>query len=73
MGEAVEILLNQQLQLQILKNNWSPALSLYKVILSLSALLCDPNPSDPLVGEIAAELKRNKPAHDKKAKEHTEK
>lgn len=57
--------------LDILKTNWSPALSLYKVLLSLSALLCDPNPNDPLVGDIAAELRRNKAAHDKKASEHT--
>lgn len=31
--------------IDILKNNWSPALSLYKVLLSLSSLLTDPNPS----------------------------
>lgn len=30
--------------LDILKNNWSPALSLQKVVLSLSSLLTDPNP-----------------------------
>lgn len=28
-----------------LKNAWSPALSIFKVILSLSSLLTDPNPS----------------------------
>jgi ubiquitin-protein ligase len=31
--------------IDILKNNWSPALSLFKVMLSLSSLLTDPNPS----------------------------
>jgi ubiquitin-protein ligase len=31
--------------LDILKHNWSPALSLFKVLLSLSSLLTDPNPS----------------------------
>ena len=30
--------------LDILKAAWSPALSLFKVILSLSSLLTDPNP-----------------------------
>ena len=30
--------------IDILKHNWSPALSLFKVILSLSSLLTDPNP-----------------------------
>lgn len=32
--------------IDILKHNWSPALSLFKVILSLSSLLTDPNPSE---------------------------
>jgi ubiquitin-protein ligase len=31
--------------LDILKGMWSPALSLFKVMLSLSSLLTDPNPS----------------------------
>lgn len=30
--------------IDILKQNWSPALSLFKVMLSLSSLLTDPNP-----------------------------
>ncbi|KAG6868397.1 hypothetical protein C0993_003633 [Termitomyces sp. T159_Od127] len=34
--------------IDILKHNWSPALSLFKVMLSLSSLLTDPNPKDPL-------------------------
>jgi ubiquitin-protein ligase len=33
--------------IDILKHNWSPALSLYKVMLSLSSLLTDPNPRKP--------------------------
>lgn len=32
--------------IDILKHNWSPALSLFKVLLSLSSLLTDPNPSE---------------------------
>jgi ubiquitin-conjugating enzyme E2 D/E len=44
-------------------------LSLYKVILSLSSLLTDPNPADPLVPAIAQELKRNKKKHDETARE----
>lgn len=39
--------------LDILKDRWSPALSMQKVLLSLCSLLNDPNPHDPLVPEIA--------------------
>ena len=35
--------------IDILKGQWSPALSLFKVMLSLSSLLTDPNPSKPLL------------------------
>ncbi|KYQ92742.1 Ubiquitin-conjugating enzyme E2 [Tieghemostelium lacteum] len=34
--------------LDILKDCWSPALTIHKVLLSLSALLTTPNPDDPL-------------------------
>ena len=39
--------------LDILKDQWSPALSVAKVLLSISSLLTDANPKDPLVPEIA--------------------
>lgn len=39
--------------LDILKNKWSPALTIGKVLLSISSLLTEPNPDDPLVVEIA--------------------
>ncbi|ORX40161.1 ubiquitin-conjugating enzyme/RWD-like protein [Kockovaella imperatae] len=55
--------------LDLLKTAWSPALSLYKVILSLSSLLTDPNPSDPLVPAIAQEYKKNKAKHDQNARD----
>ncbi|OCF30993.1 ubiquitin-conjugating enzyme 4 [Kwoniella heveanensis BCC8398] len=53
----------------LLKHAWSPALSLYKVVLSLSSLLTDPNPSDPLVPSIAQEYRRDKKKHDATARE----
>ncbi|EIW73674.1 hypothetical protein TREMEDRAFT_18130, partial [Tremella mesenterica DSM 1558] len=56
--------------LDLLKTNWSPALSLYKVILSLSSLLTDPNPSDPLVPQIAQQYKRDRKKHDQTAREY---
>ena len=36
-----------------LRSQWSPALSISKVLLSICSLLSDPNPDDPLVPEIA--------------------
>ena len=35
------------------QDQWSPALTISKVLLSISSLLTDPNPNDPLVPEIA--------------------
>merc|ERR1712130_678276 len=46
--------------LDILKDNWSPALTLGKVLLSICSLLTDPNPDDPLVPDIAKLYKSNK-------------
>lgn len=58
--------------IDILKHNWSPALSVFKVILSLSSLLTDPNPSDPLVPSIASEYLRRRATHDQTARQWTE-
>jgi ubiquitin-protein ligase len=55
----------------VLKDNWSPALTIAKVLLSISSLLTDPNPNDPLVAEIAKELKEDKARHDETAREWT--
>lgn len=41
--------------LDIFKDNWSPALTISKVLLSICSLLTDPNPDDPLVVDIADE------------------
>ena len=57
--------------LDILKDKWSPALTISKVLLSISSLLDDQNPSDPLEPEIASLYENNKAEFIKKAKLYT--
>ncbi|KAG1056651.1 hypothetical protein G6F43_001463 [Rhizopus delemar] len=57
--------------LDILKDNWSPALTISKVLLSICSLLADANPYDPLVGSIAQEYLNDREEHDNTAREWT--
>ena len=57
--------------LDILKEKWSPALTINKVLLSICSLFSDCNPDDPLVPEIAKLYRTNRTLHDAKAREMT--
>lgn len=50
-----------------------PAPLLFPVLLSICSLLCEPNPDDPLVPEIAHTYKANREKYNKLAREWTQK
>ncbi|KUL91893.1 hypothetical protein ZTR_01269 [Talaromyces verruculosus] len=55
--------------LDVLKNNWSPALQIRTILLSIQALLGAPNPDDPLANDVAQRWKEDEPAAIQTAKD----
>ncbi len=58
---------NGAICLDILKNEWSPALTLRTALLSLQALLSCPNPDDPQDAVVAGQYKSDRKLYDKTA------
>jgi ubiquitin-conjugating enzyme (huntingtin interacting protein 2) len=56
----------------ILKDQWSPALTIKTALLSLQALMCSPEPGDPQDAEVAKMYTTNRKEFDKTAKFWTE-
>lgn len=57
--------------LDILKNEWTPALTIRTALISLQALLCAPEPKDPQDAEVAKQFLTNKKLFETTAKDWT--
>ena len=67
------IALDGSICLDILKDKWSPVLTISQVLLSISSLLNEPNPRDPLNTKIADLYLQDQAKHDEAVAGHTRK
>lgn len=60
------------IDLDLLRDHWSPALTIAKVLLGIYNLITDFSPDDPMVPEIARQYKRDRAQFDAIAREWTQ-
>lgn len=64
---------NGTICISMLKDDWTPAYNIARILLAISSLLADPNPDDPLVPEIAQQYKENRDIYNETARMMTQK